>query len=34
MKGYLEYKKLDNFLDSEKYRDLFDFTFIGINLKI
>ena len=29
MKGYLEYKQLDNFLDSEKYRDLFDFTFIG-----
>ena len=29
MKGYLEYKKLDNFLESEKNRDLFDFTFIG-----
>tara|TARA_Y100000816_G_C26096818_1_gene580595 strand:+ start:766 stop:1872 length:1107 start_codon:yes stop_codon:yes gene_type:complete len=29
MKGYLEYKKLDNFLDSEKYKDLFEFTFIG-----
>ena len=29
MKGYLEYKKLDNFLDSDKYRNLFDFTFIG-----
>ncbi len=29
MKGYLEYKKLDNFLNSEKYRDLFEFTFIG-----
>ena len=29
MKGYLEYKQLDNFLNSEKYNDLFEFTFIG-----
>ena len=29
MKGYLEYKKLDNFLESEENRNLFDFTFIG-----
>ena len=27
MKGYLEYKQLDNFLNSEKYNDLFEFTF-------
>ncbi len=29
MKGYLEYKQLDDFLNSEKYTDLFEFTFIG-----
>ena len=34
MKGYLEYKQLDNFLNSEKYNDLFEFTFIETNLKI
>jgi hypothetical protein len=28
-KGYLEYKQLDNFLNSEKYKNLFEFTFIG-----
>jgi hypothetical protein len=29
MKGYLEYKQLDNFLNSKKYNSLFEFTFIG-----
>ena len=28
-KGYLEYKQLDNLLNSEKYNKLFEFTFIG-----
>lgn len=29
MKGYLEYKQLDDFLNSEEYNNLFEFTFIG-----
>ena len=29
MKGYLEYKQIDNLLDDENYKDIFEFTFIG-----
>ena len=29
MKGYLEYKKLDDLLNQGTYKDLFEFTFIG-----
>ncbi len=29
MKGYLEYKQIDEFLEYENYKDLFEFTFIG-----
>ena len=28
-KGYLDYKQLDSFLNSERYNNLFEFTFIG-----
>ena len=29
MKGYLIYKQLDNYLNSDKYNNLYEFTFIG-----
>ena len=29
MKGYLDYKQLDNYLNSGKYDNIFEFTFIG-----
>ena len=29
MKGYLDYKQLDNYLNSDKYNNIFEFTFIG-----